>query len=62
MAEYAFEHADGFEQGELGGQVRLGKFEAHYEEIFAEVIEDDLPPAFMKNALLWAEGLECSCC
>jgi len=40
MAEYAFEHADGFEQGELAGQVRLGKFEAHYEEIFAEVIED----------------------
>jgi hypothetical protein len=40
MAEYAFEHADGFEQGELAGHVRLGKFEAHYEEIFAEVIED----------------------
>jgi hypothetical protein len=40
MADYAFEHADGFEQGELAGQVRLGKFEAHYEEIFAEVIED----------------------
>jgi hypothetical protein len=37
---YAFEHAEGFEQGELAGQVRLGKFEAHYEEIFAEVIED----------------------
>lgn len=42
MAEqqYAFEHMDGFEQGELAAQVRLGKFEAHYEEIFAEVIED----------------------
>jgi hypothetical protein len=40
MADYAFEHADGFEQGELAGQVRLGKFESHYEEIFAEVIED----------------------
>ncbi len=38
--EYSFEHADGFEQGELAGQVTLGKFEAHYEEIFAEVIED----------------------
>ncbi|MGH7271113.1 MAG: hypothetical protein ACREJ3_11845 [Polyangiaceae bacterium] len=37
---YAFEHAEGFEHGELSGQVRLGKFEAHYEEIFAEVIED----------------------
>ncbi len=37
---YSFEHAEGFEQGELAGQVTLGKFEAHYEEIFAEVIED----------------------
>jgi hypothetical protein len=40
MEEYAFEHGEGFEQGELAGQVRLGKFESHYEEIFAEVIED----------------------
>jgi hypothetical protein len=40
MSEYAFEHADGFEQGELAGQVRLDKFESHYEEIFAEGIED----------------------
>src|SRR5580698_3648655 len=36
----SFEHQPGFEQGELSGQVTLGKFEAHYEEIFAEVIED----------------------
>jgi len=28
----------------------------------AEVVEDDLPPAFMKNALIWVEGIECSCC
>jgi hypothetical protein len=37
----------------------------HHFKIFkppAEVVEDDLPPAFMKNALVWAEGLECSCC
>src|SRR5580704_6034921 len=40
MADYAFEHADGFEQGELAGHVTLGKFEAQYEEIFADVIED----------------------
>jgi len=41
MTESAsFEHQPGFEQGELSGQVTLGKFEAHYEEIFAEVIED----------------------
>lgn len=35
-----FQHGAGFEQGEAHGHVRLGKFEAHYEEIFAEVIED----------------------
>ena len=37
----------------------------HHFKVFkplAEVIEDDLPPAFMKNALIWAEGLECNCC
>jgi hypothetical protein len=37
----------------------------HHFKVFkplAEVAEDDLPPAFMKNALVWAEGLECSCC
>jgi hypothetical protein len=37
----------------------------HHFKVFkplAEVAEDDLPPAFMKNALLWVEGIECSCC
>ncbi|MGA8613626.1 MAG: hypothetical protein WB760_18530 [Xanthobacteraceae bacterium] len=37
----------------------------HHFKVFkplAEVVADDLPPAFMKNALVWAEGLECSCC
>jgi nitrate reductase delta subunit len=37
----------------------------HHFKLFkplAEVIEGDLPPAFMKNALVWAEGLACSCC
>ena len=37
----------------------------HHFKVFkplAEVVVDDLPPAFMKNALIWAEGLECSCC
>ncbi len=37
----------------------------HHFKLFkplADVVEDDLPPAFMKNALIWAEGLECSCC
>ncbi len=35
-----FEHSSSFEPGEASGAVRLGKFEAHYEELFAEVIED----------------------
>jgi len=26
------------------------------------VVEDDLPPAFMKNALVALDGIECSCC
>ena len=37
----------------------------HHFKVFkplAETIEGDLPPAFMKNALIWEEGLECSCC
>ncbi len=37
----------------------------HHFKVFkplADVTEDDLPPAFMKNALVWAEGIECSCC
>jgi hypothetical protein len=37
----------------------------HHFQVFkplAAVAEDDLPPAFMKNALTWLEGVECSCC
>lgn len=37
----------------------------HHFKVFkplADVVEDDLPPAFMKNALTWAEGIECGCC
>lgn|SRR5579884_1264257 len=37
----------------------------HHFKIFkplAQVIEEDLPPAFMKSALTWIEGIECSCC
>lgn len=37
----------------------------HHFKVFKplpEVKEDDLPPAFMKNALTWVEGAECSCC
>ena len=37
----------------------------HHFKIFkpiAEVIEDDLPPAFMKNALVALDGVDCDCC
>jgi hypothetical protein len=37
----------------------------HHYKVFkplADVAEADLPPAFMKNALTWVEGAECSCC
>ena len=37
----------------------------HHFKIFkplAQVIDDDLPPAFMKNALIALEGLVCDCC
>ena len=37
----------------------------HHFKVFkplAEVVEDDLPPAFMKNALVVIDGIECSCC
>jgi hypothetical protein len=40
--EFSFEHEEGFRHGEVSGQLRLGKFETHYEEIFAEVIEDGI--------------------
>ena len=38
--ESLFEHSASFEQGEVSGNVTLGKLEAHYEELFAEAIED----------------------
>ena len=37
----------------------------HHFKIFkplADVVEDDLPPAFMKNALIALEGADCDCC
>ena len=40
--QFSFEQEQGFQQGEVSGQLRLGKFEAHYEELFAEVIEDGI--------------------
>jgi nitrate reductase delta subunit len=37
----------------------------HHFKIFkplTQATEDDLPPAFMKNALVALEGFECDCC
>jgi nitrate reductase delta subunit len=37
----------------------------HHFKLFkpiAEVTEDDLPPAFMKNAMIVLEGADCDCC
>ena len=38
--EATFQHQASFEAGEIAGNMRLGKLEAMYEELFAEVIED----------------------
>src|SRR5215210_2622833 len=40
MNDATFEHSQRFELGEVTGNMRLGKLEAMYEELFAEVIED----------------------
>jgi nitrate reductase delta subunit len=37
----------------------------HHFKVFkpvAEVIEDDLPPSWMKNALVVVDGIGCECC
>jgi hypothetical protein len=37
----------------------------HHFKIFKpveDVVEDDLPPAFMKNALVVLDGIDCDCC
>src|SRR5882672_10648584 len=36
----SFQYGQGFEHGEVSGNLRLGKLESYYEELFAEVIED----------------------
>ena len=40
MSDATFEHDASFERVQPEGNVRLGKLEAMYEELFAEVIED----------------------
>ncbi len=40
MSDGTFDYSQGFEAAEATGNVRLGKLESMYEELFAEVIED----------------------
>jgi hypothetical protein len=49
--EATFQHEPSFEAGEIGGTIRHGKFEAMYEELFAEVIEDGVITQEERNRL-----------
>jgi hypothetical protein len=51
MNDATFEHSQRFEPGEITGSVRLGKLEAMYEELFAEVIEDGVITQDERNQL-----------
>ena len=51
MDDATFEHSQRFEVGEVTGNVRLGKLEAMYEELFAEVIEDGIITQDERNQL-----------
>jgi hypothetical protein len=50
-ADTTFEFSQRFELGEVAGNVRLGKLEAMYEELFAEVIEDGVITQEERNQL-----------
>jgi hypothetical protein len=51
QSEAIFQHQATFEAGELGGNMRHGKLEAMYEELFAEVIEDGIITQEERNRL-----------
>lgn len=51
MNDATFEHSQRFELGEVTGNVRLGKLEAMYEELYAEVIEDGVITQDERNQL-----------
>ena len=40
----------------------LGRHHFRVFKPLADVAEDDLPPAFMKNALIALEGIDADCC
>ena len=51
MNDATFEHSQRFELGEVTGNVRLGKLEAMYEELYAEVIDDGIITQEERNQL-----------
>ncbi len=46
-----FEHGKNFEPSDTLGNLRLGRFEAHYEELFADAIEDGVITAEERASL-----------
>ncbi|HSO37114.1 MAG TPA: hypothetical protein VLT33_31530, partial [Labilithrix sp.] len=51
MNDETFEQSPRFERGEVTGEVRLGKLEAMYEELYAEVIDDGIITQEERNQL-----------
>jgi hypothetical protein len=46
-----FEHSSSFDAGQVGGAVHVGRFEAAYEQLFAEVLEDGVITAEERQKL-----------
>ena len=46
-----FEHTSSFDAGQVGGHVHVGRFEAAYEQLFAEVLEDGVITAEERQRL-----------
>jgi hypothetical protein len=46
-----FEHSSSFDAGQVGGHVHVGRFEAAYEELFAEALEDGVITAEERHRL-----------
>ena len=46
-----FEHSSSFDAGQVGGHVHVGRFEAAYEQLFAEVLEDGVITAEERQRL-----------
>lgn len=58
MSSTLFEHTSSFDAGQVGGHVHVGRFEAAYEQLFAEVLEDGVITAEERQRLeRAAEGL-----